>query len=186
MSTAHSSLEELVGAVLKNLSDIIKMLDNVKELKESTQPFYKYKFPNVVGAIDGTMIEVHPPQREKLDFFTRKYNTSLNLTALCSGNKRFLYINVGQSARCYDSHIFQRSRLASRPLNRQYHIIGDAAYQLSENMMVPYVKPEGSPIKEIYNKTHSSTRMVIERSFGDLKNRWLRLSNLKTNIKLAN
>jgi len=28
--------------------------------------------------------------------------------------------------------------------------------------------------------------MVIERSFGDLKNPWLRLSNLKTNIELAN
>ncbi|KAF6037605.1 hypothetical protein EB796_004088 [Bugula neritina] len=95
MSTAHSSLEELVGAVLKNLSNIIKMPDNVKELKESTQPFYKYKFPNVVGAIDGTMIEVHPPQREKLDFFTRKYNTSVNLTALFTRNYRMLKTCLG-------------------------------------------------------------------------------------------
>jgi len=36
MSTAYSSLEELIGAVLKNLSNIIKMPESVNKLREST------------------------------------------------------------------------------------------------------------------------------------------------------
>jgi len=87
-------------------------------------------------------------KEKKIDFFTRRYNTSVNLTALRNnGNKKILYIDVGQSARCPDSYSFHRSRLASRPLDTQFHIIGDSEYRLNENMMVPYIKPEGSSIK---------------------------------------
>jgi len=92
MSTAYSSLRELVSSVLKNLPNIKKMPESAKKLRESTQPFYKYNFPNVVGAIERTMIEVHPPQKEKIDLFLRKLNTSVSLTAVRNDNKVFFFI----------------------------------------------------------------------------------------------
>ena len=59
---------------------------------------------------------------------------------------------MGQSARCHDSHIFQHSQLFT-PLNKgqvptQYHIIGDAAYGLSTNVMVPYLGANLSLIQQ--------------------------------------
>jgi len=56
------------------------------------------------------------------------------------------------------------------------HLIGDAAYGLSEWLMTPF-KDFGnlSADQKRYNFTHSSSRMCIERAFGALKGRFRRL-----------
>ena len=129
MSTAHDSLTEVVNALLANLTNIIKMPSTEQEFRSLADKFYTYKYPNVVGAIDGTSIEVTVPDNQRLDYFTRKYVTAVNLTAVCDSEKRYLNINVGYSARCHDSHIYQCSPLARKIKNEglilpQYHIIG--------------------------------------------------------------
>ena len=92
-----------------------------------------YGFPNVYGAIDGNMVDVTVPPFNKGDYFTRKYTTSINLTAVCDARKRLLSVTTGFSARCHDSHIFQSSGFGQQVLHyniipSQYHLIGDAAF----------------------------------------------------------
>ena len=58
--------------------------------------------------------------------------------------------------------------------------------RLSDNIMVPYPKEQITEAKELHNKRHSSTRMVVERVFSDLKNRWLRLSSIEADLANAN
>ena len=190
MSTAHDSLKEFMNAVLRKMPTIITMPSSNEEFRVLANQFYTYGYPNVVGAIDGTMIEVKPPEENRIDYFSRKYITAVNLTALCDANKKFLNINVGHSARCHDSHIFQRSKLYNMISNKQiptdYHIIGDAAYGLNINIMVPYPGESLSGDQELHNKRHSSTRMVVERCFADLKNRWLRLHNMRCDLEFGN
>lgn len=57
-------------------------------------------------------------------------------------------------------------------------ILLDAAYPLSQNVIVPFPSsqttrnaPDGAG-KRMFNKIHSSTRMTIERTFGQLSGRW--------------
>ncbi|KAF9799203.1 hypothetical protein SFRURICE_006463 [Spodoptera frugiperda] len=47
----------------------------------------------------------------------------------------------------------------------------DFAYPQRPWMMTPYAE-SSNPIAEMYNKKHSATRVVIENTFGRLKNRW--------------
>lgn len=189
MSTAHQCLVEVVAALLANMQDIIKMPSTEADRKRLADEFYTYHYPNVIGAIDGTMITVRVPAVNKTDYFTRKYTTALNLTVCCDANKKFLNINAGHSARSHDSHIFQCSQLFNIINNEevpsQYHIIGDAAYGLSTNVIVPYPGSNIGLMQEVHNNRHSSTRMVVERSFSDLKRRWLRLQCLRSDIKFA-
>ena len=98
MSTAHDSLTQVVNAVLANMNIIIKMPSTEQKFRALADKFYTYKHPNVVGAIDGTSIEVAVPNDQRLDYFTRKYITAVNLTAVCDSDKRYLNINVGYSA----------------------------------------------------------------------------------------
>ena len=189
MSSAHQCLVEVVEALLANTKNIVKMPSDETERRRLADEFYTYHFPNVIVAIDGTMITVHVPSINRTDYFTRKHTTALNLTVCCDANKRFLNINVGQSARCHDSHIFQHSQLFTTLHNgqvpTQYHVIGDAAYGLSTSVMVPYPGANLSLTQESYNNRHLSTRMVVERSFSDLKRRWLRLLCLRSDIEFA-
>lgn len=53
------------------------------------------------------------------------------------------------------------------------HLIGDAAYPLSKQLMVPYTdNGHLTQRQKNYNFCLSSTRMVVERAIGLLKGRW--------------
>src|SRR4051812_17050550 len=53
------------------------------------------------------------------------------------------------------------------------HLIGDAGYTLSSNLLVPYEIYDGMPKDErTYNYLHSRTRIAVEIAFGMLKGRW--------------
>lgn len=190
MSTAHDALLKLIDTVLKRRHEIIKMPAAEDEFRQIADKFYTYGFPNVAGAIDGSNISLKVPEEKRLDFMTRKHTTAMNLTAVCDADKRYLYVVCGHSARSHDAHIFASCSLAkdiyqNQTIPSQYHIIGDAAYGNHINMMAPFKGDHLSEDKERYNTLHSSTRMVIERSFSDLKNRWLRLKTLRNDYIFA-
>lgn len=190
ISTAKDTIEMFVDSVLKLMPQLIGMPKTEKQYRSIANDFYKYQYPNVIGAIDGSAIDVIVPSDDRLDFFTRKHRTSVNLTAVCDSHKMFLNINVGHSGRSHDAHIFQCSPLgniifAQNLIPDQYHIIGDAAYGLHRNVMIPYPGSDLPAHKQVHNNIHSSTRMVIERAFGDLKNRWLRLVTMRCDVDFA-
>lgn len=183
-------MELFVDSVVKLMPTHISLPTTDEQYRSLADGFYKYKYPNVIGAIDGSSIDVVVPAEEKIDYFTRKHRTSINLTALCDSSKKFLNIHVGQSGRSHDSHIFQCSPLGNlihgqNKIPTQYHIIGDAAYGLHTNVMIPYPGSNIPVHQQLHNDIHSSTRMVIERTFGDLKNRWLRLQQMRCDITVA-
>ena len=161
MSTAFDTVHEVIEFLLRKMPDIIKMPTTTAELRNNAISFYKYGYPNTVGAIDGTSVTVTVPALHKGDYFTRKYTTAINVTAVCDAMKRFLSVTIGYSGKCHDSHIFQCSQLGKeilldKVIPSQYHIIGDAAYGLSENIMVPYPGEPLEEAKEIHNKRHSA------------------------------
>ena len=191
MSTGHDTVEMVVDNILKLLPQVIKMPRQESEFRKLADEFYKYGYPNVVGALDGTGIKVTVPASDKNDYFTYKYSTNINLTALCDAKKRLLNIHVGQSERNHDSHIFRCSPLgkmilADNAIPPQFHIVADAAYGLHTDNMIPYPNKGHLPDElDRYINIHSSTRMVIERTFGDIKNRWLRLQTMRCELSFA-
>lgn len=179
----------MVDAISTRLRDVIKLPTSLDEIQSNADNFGIHGFPNVFGAIDGSSITITVPAAQQGDYITRKHVTAINLTALCDSSKRFMDINVGQSEKCHDSHIFHMSNLAKHIFNDniippQYHFIGDAAYGLHENIMTPY-KGQAGVEHEVYNNRHSSTRMVVERIFSDLKNRWLCLKALSCDVSFG-
>ena len=59
------------------------------------------------------------------------------------------------------------------------HILGDAAYPLKRWLLTPFRDNGHLTAKQRrYNTAHSSTRMVVERSIGLLKNRFRKLKTM--------
>mgnify|MGYP001801453288 CR=1 FL=1 len=107
------------------------------------------------------MVDVTVPAFNKGGYFTRKYTTSINLTAVCDARKRLLSVTTGFCGRCHDSHIFKSSGFGQQVLHyniipSQYHLIGDAAYGLHTNVMVPYLATVESDLTSLDNNRHSS------------------------------
>ena len=140
-------------------------------------------FPGVIGAIDGSHIPIKTPTLCPENYINRKSFPSVILQAVCDSRMHLLDVTCGWPGSVHDSRVFKNSELYQRIQDdpeeifpNSTHLLGDSAYGLEKWMMTPY-RDNGNltQSQHKYNYIHSSTRMVIERTFGALKGRFRRL-----------
>ncbi|XP_029162097.1 putative nuclease HARBI1 [Nylanderia fulva] len=111
---------------------------------------------------------------------------------ICTATKIFTNVSIGTSGSRNDAHVMKyssvyrtimRDEMESMFFNSNYHLIGDKAYPNRMWCMAPF-KDFGNltPRQRTYNYHHSSTRIVIEHTFGLMKGRWKRLMKVNTEI----
>ncbi|KAK2727594.1 putative nuclease HARBI1 isoform X1 [Artemia franciscana] len=139
-------------------------------------------FPGVLGAIDGTHIPIRTPQHSSGTYINRKGFHSLQLQVVCQHNLKFTDCNVGQPGSMHDARVFRHSEICTDLQNstlffpEDSHLIGDAAYPLSDRLLTPYRDTGNLTRYQVrYNFKLSSTRMSVERAIGILKCRFRRL-----------
>ncbi|CAN8002919.1 unnamed protein product, partial [Ixodes pacificus] len=144
----------------------------------------KWKFPGVVGAVDGCHVPIQDPKDEQAAYFNRKEFHCVVLQGCCDSSMVFTHVHVGSPGRLHDARIFANSGLddSISSLSEEYHILGDSAYPLQVNLMRPY-KDNGhlTERKSRFNVTLSAARSVVERAFAQLKGKFRRLKYLDLN-----
>jgi len=89
--------------------------------------------------------------------------------AVCNHKAHFTHCFAGHPGSVHDQRVFRLSELQEwlgnpEKFPNDCHILGNAAYKLHQNVIVPYQKN--------FNICHSSTRVAIERAFDLLKTRF--------------
>jgi len=140
-------------------------------------------FPGVVGCIDGTYINIRTPANKLRSTYTNRHDMqSMTLQGICDSRRRFLDVFTGVPSKIHDARIFRLSFISSKvnSLGPQFHVLGDSAYPLSENLLTPY-RDYGNltPSQKTYNYKFSATRVRIENAFGMLKGRFRQLMKLE-------
>ncbi|KAE8221473.1 hypothetical protein CF326_g8550 [Tilletia indica] len=129
-------------------------------------PFFK----DVVGAIDGSHVPAHAPQRIRDRFWTRKGRTSFNVLAACDFDMRFIYVLSGWEGSASDSYLWRQALGASLKFEGNQKMLGDAGFPLSKRLLIPFRgvryhlkefasgmrRPQNS--KELYNRRHAGAR----------------------------
>ncbi|CAF4508689.1 unnamed protein product, partial [Didymodactylos carnosus] len=89
-------------------------------------------------------------------------------------NDAYVY-NQSTLAAYIQQPLFTRSIKTIEKTNVPAHLLGDSAFPLSANLMKPYtIHPNMPQYQTRFNYRLSRTRNVVERAFGQLKNRfWL-------------
>jgi hypothetical protein len=146
--------------------------------------------PDVIGAIDGTLIKIAAPRDNGPRYIDRKNHHSLNVLAVCDHIGRFTYLYAGEVGSVHDARVLRRSHLwkgiranPARFFPGDTHLLGDAGYMMQNFLLTPYRHTEAGrdPTKRVFNKVHSSMRLTIEQAFGKWKNRW---TILKSEIRM--
>ena len=79
------------------------------------QTINKFAFPNTIGAMDGTYIQIDRPRENDTpnpdNYFNRKRFFSITLLAVCNADMKFTYVYSGGPSRFHDSRIL-------RPISR--------------------------------------------------------------------
>ncbi|GJT89445.1 putative nuclease HARBI1 [Tanacetum coccineum] len=129
----------------------------------------------------------HASQRpNKYLYIGRKGIPTFNVMAVCDFDLCFTFISVGWEGSTHDTRVFlhainNRSMNFPKPSEGKYYLV-DKGYPDRKGYLVPYPKTryhksqfENEPpknMKEAFNRSHSSLRSFIEKSFGILKKRW--------------
>ena len=136
----------------------------------------------VVGAIDGCHIEILAPHDNPMAYYNRKKFYSLVLLAVCDANMQYTYTWAGNPGSSHDAAVLRLSSLfnsAEGMVPPGFIILGDSAFPLLRWLVTPYRNFGNlTQVQRMFNRCHSKTRQVIERSFGLLKSRFRRLTKL--------
>ncbi|XP_012219683.2 putative nuclease HARBI1 isoform X1 [Linepithema humile] len=187
---AKSSLNHCVRRVVQvlcNISNNVIKWPSVNDMNTVTEKFKRIAGLNyVLGAIDGTHIEIPAPSVDTRSYLTRKCRYAVTLQAICNADLYFTDCYVGYPGSVSDVRVFHNSDFWHN-VNRNYrnffpneeYIIGDKAYPLYKWCLTAY-RDNGhlSQVENNFNHILSQTRQTIERAFALLKGRFRRLKYL--------
>ncbi len=185
-SLVHQCTIRVCNLIRTNLKHIISLPKNrhdwsrIQNEFEIKQRSHKNEFPGVCGALDGTHIRIIAPNEYPEHYFNRKGYHSIVVSALVDSNCCFMDINVGQPGCSHDSSVFKTSWLGKNVhlnLETKQYILADSAYAITPFLITPFYHSDSNMNipKRIFNKVHSSNRIVVERTFGLVKSRWRKL-----------
>jgi hypothetical protein len=191
---SRSSVSIIVRQVTRVISEYlgpkyIKLPVTKEDVEEKVKGFYKaFNFPQCIGAIDGTHIEIKQPKSNPTDYINRKSRFSLNVQACCDYRYCFMDVVIKWPGSVHDARIFGNSKLNEMLRNEvippcKRHVLdeeaplpvfllGDPAYPLMPYIMKEYAAGGSTPREQYFGYKLCSARNVIECSFGRIKARF--------------
>ncbi|KAG0352821.1 hypothetical protein BGX24_007452, partial [Mortierella sp. AD032] len=128
---------------------------------------------DVIGAVDGTMIEVYrAPSFGRDSFATRKGNFALGATGVCDDRAVFTFFTTGYTGSRHDSSAYKDTPLYREKFkyfSNNDHLIGDVAYALTQPLLPP-TKEKTNPWREINStKNYDHAESELNTPLEDLK-----------------
>jgi hypothetical protein len=169
---------EIVQILCRLSKDWIRWPNAATQNKTADSFFRSTGYPDCVGAIDGTHIDIKG--QADAAYVNRKQRSSLILQACVDQKMRLTDIFIGWPGSAHDARVFRNSPLGEllkhRPdsvIAHGRHIIGDKAYPVMKALLPPY-KDNGqlSEVQKNFNLVHNRCRCVVERSFARLKGKF--------------
>nr|XP_023697245.1 protein ANTAGONIST OF LIKE HETEROCHROMATIN PROTEIN 1-like [Paramormyrops kingsleyae]XP_023697246.1 protein ANTAGONIST OF LIKE HETEROCHROMATIN PROTEIN 1-like [Paramormyrops kingsleyae] len=189
IATACHCLQDFCNAVIKVLLPLHIALPNDRKLVEMADFFaHRRGTPQCVGAIDSSHIPIIAPEEYPQDYCNQKGWHSIILQGVVDGKGLFWDVCVGYPGSVHDARVLQQSYLWQVVSDGQFfshhkvsisghqvghYLIGDAAYPLQTWLMKPFTDTgKLNAQQQRFNASLSSTRAVVETTFGKLKGRW--------------
>jgi len=95
---------EVLGAILSLSHELIKLPNPATELPED----YKWRwFPDGLGALDGTHVDVRVPLHKQGRYRNRKKAITTNVLGVCDRNMKFVYVLAGWEGSASDGRVLR-------------------------------------------------------------------------------
>jgi hypothetical protein len=170
---------DALNLCLNNINFPIDDVDALQQLETDFRAATRGDFwKGQVGAIDGVHFRMRcPSAAEAKDpmryYVARKQEYALLAIAICDYHRRFTFVDISHASCTHDSTAWEATELGQRivagDLPQPFFLNGDAAFTLSNSMIVPST---GDASLDDFDFYQSSNRMAIECAFGILVRRW--------------
>ena len=165
----------------------LRLPSNEQELEAASMGFSTISqsnglFDGCIGAIDGWLCTTCQPIDsdiiDKRSYFSGHYQRfGLNIQAICDSRLRFIYFAVAAPGRTNDARAFLKCHELRKWIDNvlsstKYYFVGDNAYVLCDELLIPYSGTHIPEIERTYNFFLSQMRIRIEMAFGRLTTKW--------------
>ena len=167
-------IDAVSRAISQRVRNYITFPTTDEELRVIKKGFFEINgFPNVIGAINGTLIAIKGPSADEPLYVCRKGFHAINVQVVCDAQLRILNIVAKWPGSTHDSYIFSTSELSVllETMPDSGWLLGDSGYGLKPFLLTPVFNPN-SRGEQRYNDSHAKTRVVIERFNGVWKSRF--------------
>uniref|UniRef100_A0A6P7H1J5 Putative nuclease HARBI1 n=1 Tax=Diabrotica virgifera virgifera TaxID=50390 RepID=A0A6P7H1J5_DIAVI len=176
VATASRTIARVSRELATLYPRFIKMPTTQREILTHQEKFYSmFRFPRIIGAVDGTHIRIQSPGGNDAEVFrNRKSFFSLNVQVVCDADMKFENVVARWPGSTHDATIFNNSRLKASFIANEFRnciLIGDSGYPLQEYFMTPLDQPN-TRAESLYNESLIRTRNIIERTIGIWKRRF--------------
>ena len=183
-STVRTIICDVTYSIATNpfFKSLVRFPSEEEEFYKISKEFFDmFQFPDCVGAVDDTHIKIQKPRVDPTSYFDYKKDYSVHLQAVCDSRTRILFYHIGAPGRNNDGGVAEMSGfndiLRSGRIPEKYHIVGDPAFALHDNLLNRYPGLHLLPWESRYNYRQSRVRMIVESLFGRLKGKWRVLIN---------
>ena len=135
-----------------------------EEIKKAKRSFKKKSsngiHPGCIGAIDGFLAKIKCPTMKECNmnpksYYSGHYSThGLNVQAVCDVRCRFIFFAVAAPGSTANQTAFEKTALEQfiQSLPAGIYIVGDAAYTLTDQVLVPFTgSQQDDPDKDAFN-----------------------------------
>ena len=189
-SSVSIIVRRVCSAICEHMGpQLIRLPMTEAEVREKTTNFFHHwQFPQCLGAVDGTHVDIKQSSDNATDFINHKSRFSLNIQACCDYNCQFMDVVVKWPGSVHGTRMFVNSalnqKLRSGVIPRcpkriisdedpiPVVILGDPAYPLLPYMMKEYANGGSTSQEQYFGYKLCSARNVIECAFGRLKARF--------------
>ena len=110
--TAMSIKDKFCSALMRRANDVIKFPRTEAETRQFIKEFQGIsRFPQVVGALDGSHIPIKVPKEDPNEYVNRKRFYSIVLQGVADANGKFLPMSTGYAGSIHDACVLQMSSL---------------------------------------------------------------------------
>lgn len=173
-SSVSNVIWEVATAVKEKARNWIQFPTSTAALEAAKAEWQeRYTFPHAIGAVDCTHVLIRKPHAHGDEYVNRKGVASLNVQVTCNGNERFTSVNVNWPGSVHDARIWKNSNVCRVMTgnNANALLLGDEGYGIAPWLMTPYRNPANAE-QRAYNKCITKERVIIERCFGQVKQRF--------------
>lgn len=178
-TTVCKTFSEVLDKITEKSHHWIKFPSTAVDLNDAREEWSaRFRIPTAIGALDCTHIEIKTPNNFKDEYVNRKGKITINVQGTCDAAEKFTSIDAQWPGSVQDSRIWRQSIIQEtlRQYDGTYCLIGDSGYGISPWLMTPF-KPPQNDLERHYNLIHAQDRVIIERVFGQLKQRFPILKN---------
>ena len=162
------------AALARRVGDYIKFPTTDAEMRNVKENFFQVAgFPNVLGAIDGTLVPIKGPSADEHLYICRKGYHALNIQGISDADYKFVNIVARWPGSSHDAFVWGNCQLADELDHGQVKgwLLGDSAYPLRPWILTTFTNPVTRPQRR-YNSAHCKTRVRVEQMFGIWKSRF--------------